>query len=80
MFVLQSQQILRFEPALLPVEPDVEAVVFSYGFPSNVEFSELTEEDLEVPVVIDTPYNVIGVGPCRHRYTIQCDRGRSPSS
>lgn len=53
--------MIRFEPALLPVQPNVGVANISYGFTNKVNPSNLGDDGLMVPVVIDTPFNVIGV-------------------
>lgn len=45
----------------MPVQPSVGVVNISYGFIDEVVFSELSADEQTVPVVIDTPYNIIGV-------------------
>lgn len=53
--------MLRFEPALLPVEPDVGVADVMYGFTERVDLAKLGKKMF--PVVIDTPFNVLQVSP-----------------
>ena len=55
----QDESILRFEPALLPVQPNVGRADIMVGFTEDVDIVKL--EGKMLPVRIDTPYNVIGV-------------------
>lgn len=82
---LSDPDIVRFEPALLPIQPSDEVVNISYGFPF------LTEKDVfpigeQVNIIVDTPYNVrdakrfsfhLEVGNCEPGYALQRSEGEN---
>ena len=61
---MQSQEFVRFDPALVPVQPNLPTADVSYGFAEEQAFSELDAEKKQVSLIIDTPFTVIGVSVC----------------
>lgn len=56
---LQNEEVLSFDPALLPVQPNVGVASISYAFRSKPDLDTLAGE--VVTVIIDTPYNILPV-------------------
>ena len=54
----QEVDLLRFTPALLPIQPSTKAVDISYGFAGESSRIDIGQE---VQVLLDTPYNVRSV-------------------
>ena len=61
-FYMQDRDIVRFDPALLPVQPNAAVVNISYGFP-NISSEEFNPER-SINITIDTPYNIRDVSVC----------------
>ena len=61
-FYMQDRVIVRFDPALLPVQPNAAVVNISYGFP-NISSEEFHPER-SINITIDTPYNIRDVSVC----------------
>ena len=61
---MQDRDIVRFDPALLPVQPNAAVVSISYGFPdiSSKEFNP----ERSINITIDTPYNIRDVSVCMY--------------
>ena len=57
---VQSQDFVRFDPALVPVQPNLPTNV-SYGFTEELVFSELDPEKKQVSLIVETPFTVLGV-------------------
>ena len=57
---MQDLDIVRFDPALLPVQPNDPTVTISYGFPDIKKEEEFMPEK-NISIIIDTPYNIRNV-------------------
>lgn len=57
---MQDLDIVRFDPALLPVQPNDPIVTISYGFPDIKKEEEFMPEK-NISIIIDTPYNIRNV-------------------
>ena len=56
---MQDRDIVRFDPTLLPVQPNTAVVDISYGL-SSEEF----RPGKSINITIDTPYNIRNVSVC----------------
>ena len=57
---MQDHDIVRFDPALLPVQPNDPVVTISYGFPDIMKEEKFMPEK-NISIIIDTPYNIRNV-------------------